>query len=537
MTSCTAWRELGEYRRSFGAVHMRELFAADLQRASRFSSTFEGLFLDYSKNRIDDDGLALLLQLALERDIPGAIAKSFTGNRLNVTEQRAVLHTALRAPATERVILDGTDVVPAVHQVLGRLAVFSQKVRDGSWLGFSGLPIRDVVNIGIGGSHLGPQMVTTALRDFADGPAVHFVSNIDGADIHSRLQTLNPASTLFIVASKSFGTQETMTNAATARSWLLDGGATAADVERHFVAVSTNAEKVAAFGIDTENMFGFWDWVGGRYSLWSAIGLPIILSVGFERFEQLLAGAHAMDRHFRDSELHENWPVLMALLGVWYNNFLGAETCAVLPYAEQLRWLPEYLQQADMESNGKHTTVDGDLIDYHTGPVVWGSPGTNSQHAYFQLLHQGSRLVPADFIAVVNPGHPLREHHDLLLANCFAQSEALMLGRSLEETRQHSSAELAPHRTFAGNRPSNTILLQQLDPRALGSLVALYEHKIFVQGIIWGINSFDQWGVELGKQLAGEILPGLNQPLGSSRNPSTLQLLDYCRNKSRKNNN
>ena len=536
LTECSAWRSLREHQQKIADVHMRDLFARDAARVQQFSSDFEGLHLDYSKNRIDRQGLGLLFDLARERGLEQARERMYTGAAINNTEQRAVLHTALRNRSGSEVVVDGADVMPEVEDVLQRLAVFSAEIREQRWRGHTGKPITDIVNIGIGGSHLGPQMVTEALQSYRHpGIASHFVANIDGADIAGILQQVNPEQTLFIVASKSFTTQETMTNARTARDWFLSNGGTHAAIADHFVAVSTNGAAVAEFGIDTGNMFGFWDWVGGRYSLWSAIGLPIILSIGFERFIELLEGAHAMDRHFRDQPLEQNWPVVLGLLGVWYVNFHGADSHAVIPYAERLRWLPDYLQQADMESNGKRTTRNGDYVNYDTGPVIWGSPGTNGQHAYFQLLHQGTRLVPVDFIAVAQAVEELdRPHHSMLLANCLAQSEALLNGRSPAQTRDQLRAAgvdesdleaLTAHRSFPGNRPSNTILLERLDPRTLGSLIALYEHKIFVQGVIWDINSFDQWGVELGKQLADGIIPELEHGPGEDRHPSTAALI------------
>ena len=542
LTECSAWRALREHREKMAGVQMRDMFARDAQRAQLFSLAFEELYLDYSKNRIDGRGLGLLFDLARERGVEQARERMFSGAAINNTERRAVLHTALRNRSGSAVVVDGADVMPQVEDVLRRLAVFSSEIREHRWRGHTGKPITDIVNIGIGGSHLGPQMVTDALRDYRHpGIASHFVANIDGADIVSTLQQVDPEQTLFIVASKSFTTQETMTNARTARDWFLGSGASQAAIANHFVAVSTNGAAVAEFGIDPGNMFGFWDWVGGRYSLWSAIGLPIILSVGYERFIELLEGAHAMDRHFRERPLEQNWPVVLGLLGVWYVNFHGAGSHAVIPYAQRLRWLPDYLQQADMESNGKRTTRDGDYVTYDTGPIIWGSPGTNGQHAYFQLLHQGTRLVPVDFIAVAHPGEALdRPHHAMLLANCLAQSEALLSGRSPEQTRDQLRAAgvsgseleaLTAHRSFPGNRPSNTIVLQRLDPRTLGSLIAMYEHKIFVQGVIWDINSFDQWGVELGKQLADGIVPELEHGPRDGRHPSTAALIDKIKGK------
>ncbi len=541
LTAAEAYRALGSYRDRFSARHMRDLFAADPGRARRYSATLGPLHLDYSKNRIDDEGLGLLFGLARERGVESARDAMLSGEKINFTEGRAVLHTALRAPPDVSIHVDGADVVPGVHEVLDRMAVFSERLRSGEWLGATGKPISDVVNIGIGGSHLGPQMVTEALAAFARPEMrTHFVSNVDGADIGSTLDAIDPETALFVVASKSFTTQETMTNAHTARDWFLASGRSLSDVPRHFVAVSTNAEAVSGFGIDPDNMFGFWSWVGGRYSLWSAIGLPIALSIGMTGFRDLLAGARAMDEHFATAPLEENLPVILAMLGVWYINFLDAPTHAVLPYCEYLDRLPDYLQQADMESNGKLAQADGSTARHATGPVVWGSTGTNGQHAYFQLLHQGSHLVPADFIAVVNPPRRYGSHHDLLLANCLAQTEALMLGRDPETTAaamrdagadEDSLARLVGHRQFAGNRPSNTVVLEALTPRSLGMLIALYEHKIFVQGVTWGINSFDQWGVELGKQLAGEIYPELTSGPGEQRNPSTAALIELIRKK------
>ena len=521
-TQTTAWQALTDHFFEIRDCHMRELFAEDPGRFGRFSLRFGDLLLDFSKNRITEETFALLLDLARECDVKGWIRRMFAGDPINFTEQRPVLHVALRNRSNRPIRVNGENVMPAVNAVLERMRAFSEAVRNGDWRGFTGEAITDVVNIGIGGSDLGPQMVCRALTGHAEGgPRAHFVSNVDGSHIAGTLRELSPETTLFIVASKTFTTQETLTNARTARTWLVEEFGDEAAVARHFVAVSTNAEAVRAFGIDPENMFGFWDWVGGRYSLWSAIGLPIALHVGMDRFEELLAGAHAMDEHFRTAPLAENLPVVLALLGIWYINFFGAETHAILPYDQYLDRFPAYFQQGDMESNGKRVDREGRVVDHATGPVVWGEPGTNGQHAFFQLLHQGTRLVPADFLAAAEPAHPIGDHHRILLSNFFAQTEALMRGRTEAEARAELQAQglsgevlerLLPHRVFPGNRPTNSILYRRLDPRTLGSLIALYEHKIFVQGVIWNINSFDQWGVELGKQLAGSILPELEGP-------------------------
>ena len=515
---------------------LREMFDADPGRFERFSARGAGLFLDYSKNRITDRTMALLLDLAREADVAGLMRDMFAGARINSTEGRAVLHTALRARADESVLLDGVDVVPDVQRVLAQMDAFTSKVRSGEWKGYTGEPIRDVVNIGIGGSDLGPRMVTTALDFYRRRDLnLHFVSNIDGTHIAQVLGKVRPESTLFIIASKTFTTQETLTNAHTARDWFLRSGAGTGDVARHFAALSTNEKAVTAFGIDPANMFAFWDWVGGRYSLWSCIGLPIALAVGMDNFRELLAGARDMDEHFRTAPFEANIPVLLALLGVWYRNFHGFESHAVLPYDQYLALLPAYLQQADMESNGKGVTRDGQPVTYATGPILWGEPGTNGQHAFYQLLHQGTTVVPCDFLAAVNPLHDVGEHHAILLANFLAQTEALMRGRTLGEAEvelaalpPEKRAALAPHKVFPGNRPTNSLLYDRLTPRALGSLIAMYEHKIFVQGVIWGVNSYDQMGVELGKQLAGVILPELKGGGTAGHDASTLGLIRYC---------
>jgi glucose-6-phosphate isomerase len=519
------------------AIHLRELFSLDPDRFRTFSLRQGPLLLDYSKNRITEETKGLLLDLARETGVPERMKAMFEGRRINVTEGRSVLHVALRNRSNRPVLVEGQDVMPEVNAVLERMRAFTEKVRGKEWKGFSGRPITDVVNIGIGGSDLGPRMATRALKKYArDDLRLHFVSNIDGTHLAETLRELSPETTLFIVASKTFTTQETLANAEAARSWLLEAAGDQSAVAKHFVAVSTNTEKVTAFGIDPEHMFVFWDWVGGRYSLWSAIGLPIALAVGMDRFEDLLQGAHEMDEHFRTAPLEENLPVILGLLSVWYTNFFGAETQAVLPYDQYLEELPAYLQQGEMESNGKRATLEGDVVDYATGPVIWGTPGTNGQHAYFQLLHQGTRLIPCDFIGFAETLNPVDDHHRLLLANLFAQTEALMKGKSEEEARIELEAEgrspeeverLLPHKVFEGNRPSNTILLQRLDPESLGRLIALYEHKIFTQGAVWAINSFDQWGVELGKQLAKSILPELQSPgRVSSHDASTNGLIN-----------
>ena len=524
LTRSPAWHALLAHKPVIEATSMRELFAADPQRFTRMSREACGLFVDWSKHRATDETMALLLGLAAQADVAGWRDRMFAGEKINVTEDRAVLHTALRNRSDRPVVVDGEDVMPKVRGVLAQMRDFSERVRGGAWRGHTGETITDLVNIGIGGSDLGPVMVTEALRPYGKPDLrAHFVSNIDGTHLAEALRRVDPARTLFIVASKTFTTQETLTNARSARAWLLDrlGGDPAA-VAKHFVAVSTNAKEVSAFGIDTANMFPFWDWVGGRYSLWSAIGLSIALVVGMDHFEELLAGAHELDEHFRTAPLAENLPVILAMLGIWYASFFGAETHAILPYDQYLHRFAAYFQQGDMESNGKRVDRDGRVIDDYTpGPVIWGEPGTNGQHAFYQLIHQGTRLIPADFIAPIRTHNPLDAHHDILLANFFAQTEALMKGKTLDEVRAELAAQqlspeqierLAPHKAFPGNRPTTSIVVDQLTPRILGALIALYEHKIFVQGIVWNINSFDQWGVELGKQLASKILPELAGP-------------------------
>ncbi len=511
LTERPSWRALTAHHREIAGTSLRELFAADPARGERLTAEAVGLYLDYSKHRVTDETLRLLLALAEESGLRGRIDAMFGGEKINVTEERAVLHIALRAPRGSTILVDGENVVPAVHEVLDRMAAFADRVRSGAWTGHTGKRIRTIVNIGIGGSDLGPTMAYEALRHYSDRALTcRFVSNVDGTDFAEATRDLDPAETLFIVASKTFTTLETMTNARTARDWTLRALGDEAAVAKHFVAVSTNAKAVAAFGIDTANMFGFWDWVGGRYSMDSAIGLSTMLAIGPEGFRQLLAGFHAMDEHFRTAPLAENLPVLMGLLTIWYADFFGAETVAVLPYEQYLKRFPAYLQQLTMESNGKSVTLAGRRVDYQTGPIFWGEPGTNGQHSFYQLIHQGTRLIPCDFIAFCKSLNPLGDHHDLLIANVLAQAEALAFGKTAAEVRAEGTAEwLVPHRTFEGNRPSSTIMADRLTPEILGALVALYEHSVFTQGVIWDVGSFDQWGVELGKVLATRIIPEL----------------------------
>jgi glucose-6-phosphate isomerase len=507
-----AWAALEQHYQAVKDVHLRQLFAEDRNRGNRLVVEAAGIYLDYSKNRITDDTLRLLLRLAEESGLRERIEAMFRGDSINVSENRAVLHVALRAPRGASVNHDGRNVVPEVHAVLDRMTDFAHRIRSGAWKGHTGKRIRNVINIGIGGSDLGPVMAYEALRHYSErAMAFRFVSNVDGTDFAEAVRDLDPAETLFIVSSKTFTTLETMTNAHTARDWLLAGlNGEIAATARHFVAVSTNASEVAKFGIDTANMFGFWDWVGGRYSMDSAIGLSTMLAIGPDRFRAMLNGFHEMDEHFRSVPFERNLPVLMGLLAIWYNNFFGAQTIAVLPYERYLKRFPAYLQQLTMESNGKHVTGDGISVDYDTGPIYWGEPGTNGQHSFYQLIHQGTRLIPCDFIAFARSLNPLGRHHDMLLANVFAQTEALALGKTAEQVKAEGTPDwLVPHRLFAGNRPSNTLLLDVLTPEALGKLVALYEHSVFMQGTIWQIDSFDQWGVELGKALAQKIIPQL----------------------------
>ena len=507
LTNLPAWKALQAHHDAVKDVHLRDLFAGDATRGERLTAEGAGLYLDYSKHRVTDETLNLLLQLAQETGVAAKRDAMFGGEKINITEDRAVLHVALRAPRGATIMVDGKNVVPEVHEVLDRMAQFAEQVRGGQWLGYTGKPIRNIVNIGIGGSDLGPVMAYEALKHYSDRAlTLRFVSNVDGTDIAEKTRDLDPAETLFIISSKTFTTQETMTNAHSARTWLLNTLKDDAAVARHFVAVSTNAAEVQKFGIDTANMFGFWDWVGGRYSMDSAIGLSLMLAVGPDNFRELLTGFHDMDEHFRTAPPEQNLPLLMGLLGIWYNNFFGACSVAVLPYDQYLAYFSAYLQQLDMESNGKHVTLSGETVDYQTGPIIWGQPGTNGQHAFYQLIHQGTKLIPCDFIGFCQTLNPLPPHHDLLMANVFAQTEALAFGKTLEQVLAEGvDPALAPHRVFDGNRPTSTILADRLTPRTLGSLIALYEHKVFVQGAVWNINSFDQWAVELGKVLAKKI--------------------------------
>ena len=512
LTDRRAWKALESHYRRTRELHLRKLFAADPRRGVRMTAEAAGLFLDYSKNRITEETLKLLFELAEESGLRAAIDAMFRGEKINRTENRAVLHVALRAPKGASVTVDRKNVVPEVHAVLDKMAEFSERVRSGAWKGHTGKPIRTVINIGIGGSDLGPVMAYEALKHYSErAMTFRFVSNVDSADFFEATRDLDPGETLFIVSSKTFTTLETMTNAQSARAWLLDGlGGDAKAVAKHFVAVSTNSGKVSAFGIDTANMFGFWDWVGGRYSMDSAIGLSTMLAIGPDNFREMLTGFHAMDEHFRTARFEKNLPVLMGLLSIWNNNFLGAHTVAVLPYEQYLKRFPAYLQQLTMESNGKQVTLEGKKVDYQTGPIYWGEPGTNGQHSFYQLIHQGTRLIPCDFVAFARALAPLGSHHDILLANVLAQAEALAFGKTAAEVKAEGTPDwLVPHRVFEGNRPSNTILAKRLTPDVLGKLVALYEHSVFTQGVIWQIDSFDQWGVELGKALAQRILPEL----------------------------
>ncbi len=506
----SVWRALASHYKTVSKQQLRQLFAGDPRRGQRMALEGVGLYLDYSKNRVTDETLKLLLQLAVESDLRPRIDAMFNGEKINITERRAVLHVALRAPKNASILVDGKNVVPEVHAVLDRMENFSNRVRSGEWKGHTGKRIRNVINIGIGGSDLGPVMAYEALKHYSERDMnFRFVSNVDGTDFAEAIQGLDPAETLFIVSSKTFTTLETMTNAQTARAWSVAGlGGDEKSVSRHFVAVSTNAGEVSKFGIDTANMFGFWDWVGGRYSMDSAIGLATMLAVGPDNFRAMLSGFHQMDEHFRTAPFEGNLPVLMGLLAVWYNDFFGAQTAAVLPYEQYLKRFPAYLQQLTMESNGKHVTLDGKPLKHDTGPIYWGEPGTNGQHSFYQLIHQGTRLIPCDFVAFAKTLNPLGRHHDILLANVFAQTEALAFGKTPEQVKAEGTPDwLVPHRVFEGNRPSNTILAERLTPEVLGKLVALYEHSVFTQGVIWNIDSFDQWGVELGKVLAQRIIP------------------------------
>ncbi|MDA1229769.1 MAG: glucose-6-phosphate isomerase [Planctomycetota bacterium] len=529
-----SWNNLESHAAIVGKHHLRQLFAEDPKRGQRMTIEALGLYFDYSKNRITDETLTLLLTLAEETGLRQRIDAMFRGDKINLTEDRSVLHVALRAPKSATILVDGENVVPQVHAVLDKMTGFSNRVRSGDWKGHTGKRIRNVVNIGIGGSDLGPVMAYEALKSYSDRDLdFRFVSNVDDTDLSEAIRDLAPAETLFIVASKTFTTQETMTNAQSARDWLLAGlGGETSAVAKHFVAVSTNAEKVSAFGIDTSNMFEFWDWVGGRYSMVSAIGLSTMLAIGPENFRDLLDGFHQMDEHFRTEPFERNLPVLMALLGIWYTDFFDAQTVAVLPYEQYLKRFPAYLQQLTMESNGKHVTVDGTQVDYETSPVYWGEPGTNGQHSFYQLIHQGTRLIPCDFLAFAKSLTPLGRHHDILIANVFAQSEALAFGKTADQVRAEGTPDwLVPHRVFEGNRPSNTILAERLTPQMLGKLVALYEHLVFAQGAIWNVDSFDQWGVELGKVLAQRIVPELESQADPelSHDSSTNRLIQRYR--------
>jgi glucose-6-phosphate isomerase len=538
LVSSPAWQALIQHQQEIADVHMRDLFARAPQRFERFSLRLGDILFDYSKNRITEKTLSLLVDLARQAYLAQKIEAMFSGEKINTTENRAVLHIALRNRSNRPILVDGRDVMPEVNQVLTKMRTFSEAVRSGAWKGYSGKVITDVVNIGIGGSDLGPKMVTQALKPYGRPDLrVHFVSNVDSTDLVEALKSLDPETVLFLVASKTFTTQETMTNAHSARAWFLASAKDEAAIAKHFVAMSTNADAVGRFGIDTKNMFEFWDWVGGRYSLWSAIGLSIALYLGMDRFEELLSGAHQVDEHFRTTPFEQNIPVIMGLLGIWYNNFFGAQSHAILPYDQYLVHFPAYFQQGDMESNGKSVTHEGDWVDYSTGPIIWGQPGTNGQHAFYQLIHQGAQLIPCDFLAAVTSHNPLGEHHSILLSNFLAQTEALMKGRTPEEARAELVAEghageqlekLVAAQTFPGNKPTNSFFYPKLTPQVLGSLIALYEHKIFTQGVIWNINSFDQMGVELGKQLAKAILPELKGNEGiSTHDSSTNGLINY----------
>lgn len=531
-TNTEAWKQLQGHAAEMKEMHMRSLFAADPERFKKYSLCSHDLVFDYSKNILNERTRQLLLQLAQECGLPQAIEALFGGEKINATENRAVLHTALRHMGSNPVVTDGEDVVPEVKKVLAHMKAFCQQVHSGSWKGYTGKPIKYIVNIGIGGSDLGPVMVTEALKPYwVPGIETFFVSNVDGTHIAETLKKVNAEETLFLIASKTFTTQETMTNAHTARAWFLEQAGSEAHIARHFAALSTNAKAVSAFGIDPANMFGFWDWVGGRYSLWSAIGLSIALTIGFDHFEALLQGAYAADMHFKQAPFEENIPVIMALIGIWYVNFMGAASEVILPYDQYLHRFAAYFQQGNMESNGKSTDRLGNPVTYATGPIIWGEPGTNGQHAFYQLIHQGTQLIPADFIAPALSHNPIGDHHKKLLSNFFAQTEALMNGKTPEECRAEGVPEaLVPYKVFEGNRPTNSFLLKQITPHSLGHLIALYEHKIFVQGVLWNIYSFDQWGVELGKQLANKILPELqdNQPV-QSHDSSTNGLMNACK--------
>ena len=545
LSNSPAWLALNSHLHTIADTHMRDLFAADNKRFEKFSLFFNDILFDYSKHRVTEETLRLLLDLAREMDVKGWTEKMFNGETINFTENRAVLHIALRNRSNRPILVNGQDVMPGVNSVLKRMHQFSDAVRNGAWKGFSGKPITDVVNIGIGGSDLGPAMVSEALLAYQrPNINIHFVSNIDSTQLFETNRHLNPETTLFIIASKTFTTQETMTNARSAREWFMNVAKDESAIERHFIAISTNTEEVTKFGINPAQMFEFWDWVGGRYSLWSAIGLSIAIAIGMKCFEELLQGAHEMDEHFRNAPPEKNLPLIFGMLGIWYNNFFGSDTHAIIPYDQYLRRLPAYIRQLDMESNGKRVDREGKPVDYATGQIIWGELGSNGQHAFFQLIHQGSRLIPADYIAMIENKHPIGEHQTILLANFFAQTEALMRGKNEKEVTDELEAyglnerqikQLLPHKIFPGNKPSNSILLNKLDPKSLGSLIAFYEHKVFVQGVIWNINSFDQWGVELGKQLAKVIQPELSccEQI-SSHDCSTNNLINYFKSKQSK---
>ncbi|HCN83873.1 MAG TPA: glucose-6-phosphate isomerase [Sphingobacteriaceae bacterium] len=540
LTSTRTYKLLTEHYNQIRKEHLRDLFSSSPSRFDRFSITYNDILLDYSKNRINETTHDLLVELTNECGLKEAIKSAFEGEKINETENRAVLHTALRNPDKSGLVVEGKDILPDIHRVLDKMESFSNRVISGEWKGYTGKSIQHIVNIGIGGSDLGPVMVTEALKAYSNHLTLHFVSNVDGTHIAETLKKLDPETTLFMIASKTFTTQETMANAFSARNWFIEAGGTREGVAKHFVAISTNEKGVSEFGIDTNNMFEFWDWVGGRYSLWSAIGLSIACGIGFNNFRDLLNGANQMDKHFRETDFKNNIPVTLALLGIWYNNFFGAETQAILPYDQYLHRFSAYFQQGDMESNGKSVNRSGNPVDYQTGPIIWGEPGTNGQHAFYQLIHQGTKLIPCDFIAPAQSHNPLGNHHQLLLSNFFAQTEALMNGKTLEEVeaelrKSGKSAEeikkLAPFKVFEGNRPTNSILVKKITPEVLGMLIAMYEHKIFVQGVIWDIFSFDQWGVELGKQLANQILPELegDRP-ASGHDSSTNGLINQYKN-------
>tara|TARA_B100000674_G_scaffold110883_1_gene82155 strand:- start:15540 stop:17201 length:1662 start_codon:yes stop_codon:yes gene_type:complete len=536
LTNLPAWSALQNHYNSFKDIHLRDLFL-DERRFGEFSIRFKDILFDFSKNRINKETFRLLMDLAHQAGVRNAIDSMFSGDKINNTEKRSVLHTALRNRSNDPVYVNGENVMPQVNDVLLRVKCFTEKVRSGKWKGYSGKSITDVVNIGIGGSDLGPLMVTEALKPYGGTLNVHFVSNVDGTHIVETLKTINPETTLFVIASKTFTTQETLTNANSAKDWFLSSEAEYGDVAKHFIALSTNSKGVSAFGIDTQNMFEFWDWVGGRYSLWSSIGLSIALYIGFDNFEELLLGAHQMDVHYKSAPFEENIPVVLGLLGIWYNNFFDAESHCILPYDQYMHRFAAYFQQGDMESNGKYIKKNGEKVDYSTGPIVWGEPGTNGQHAFYQLIHQGTKLIPCDFIAPVNTQNPIGDHHIKLLSNFFAQTEALMKGKTVDQAKNELEAngcsdieiaELLPHKVFEGNKPSNSILVKKITPKVLGSLIAMYEHKIFTQSVVWGINAFDQWGVELGKQLAKVILPELeNDNKVETHDSSTNGLIQF----------